>query len=79
LVDEGIYELVGDTLYVSGINKTNTSVYGKHIDLNIALDDIHSVKIEKLDGWRTTGCVMGVTTAVAMSIAFAIVFGKGKD
>jgi hypothetical protein len=62
VLDEGNYELVGDTLYVNGINKTNTTVYGHPIDVKIALDDIHSTEIEEFDGWATTGCVMGVAS-----------------
>ena len=72
LVDEGIYELFGDTLYVSGINKTNTTVYGNPIDVKIALNDIRSVKIEELDGLATAGCFIGLTASVILGVIVVI-------
>ena len=76
LVDEGIYELVGDTLYVNGINKTNTTVYGHPIDVKIALNDIRSVKIEEPDGLATAGCVIGGVATLALFIVIIISFGN---
>ena len=78
VMDEGIYELAGDTLYASGINKTNTSVYGQKIDLKIALDDIHSVEIEEFDGLATTGCIIGGAVVVSLMIAMILTFPSYK-
>ena len=78
VLDEGKYELAGDTLYISGINKTNTSVYGQKIDLKIALDDIHSVEIEEFDGWATTGCIIGGVVGVSLMIAIILTFPSHK-
>ena len=78
VMDEGIYELAGDTLYASGINKTNTSVYGQKIDLKIALDDIQSINIEEFDGWATTGCIVGVTIVLALFTAMLITLNNYK-
>lgn len=79
VLDEGQYDLVGDTLYVNGINKTNTTVYGQPIDLKIALDDIRYIEIEELDGWATTGCVIGAAAALALSLLAAIAVSSYKS
>lgn len=78
LVDEGIYELVGDTLFVNGINKTNTTVYGHPIDVKIALNNIRSVEIEKPDGLATAGCVIGGVATLALFIVMAIAASSYK-
>jgi len=77
-LEECIYELVGDTLYANGINKTNTTVYGQPIYVKIALDDIQSVEIKEPDGWATTGCVIGVA-ALAVFIVLAITAANSID
>jgi len=78
VVDEGIYEFGGDTLYVNGINKTNTMVYGQNIDLKIAFDDIQSINIEEFDGWRTTGCIAVGAVGFSIIIALGHLFQGGN-
>jgi len=69
-VHEGIYEVIGDTLYASGINKANTTVYGQPINIKIALGDIRSVEIKEPDGWATTGLIIGVA---GLAIIIAVI------
>jgi hypothetical protein len=57
-IDEIIYQVVDDTLYADGINKTNTDVYGQAINLRLALSDINYVEINDLNVSRTVGCVI---------------------
>jgi len=78
VLDEGQYDLVGDTLYVNGINKTNTTVYGQPINLKIALDDIRYIEIEELDGWATTGCIIGGAVVVSLWIAIILTFPSNQ-
>jgi len=61
-VDDGIYEVVGDTLFVKGINPYTSSE--EQIDIKIALDNIQSVWIEEPDGFATAGCVISVAALV---------------
>ncbi|MFC2119859.1 hypothetical protein ACFLQ4_02190 [Bacteroidota bacterium] len=76
VVDEGIYELVGDTLHITGL-KLHTN-FVEQIDLKIALDDIQYVEIEEIDNFATTGCVIGLAT-LAIFIVLAITAANSFD
>jgi hypothetical protein len=65
-VDDGIYEIVGDTLYIKEV-KRDTDLL-EQIDIKIALDNIQTVWIEESDGFATAGCVISLA-----ALAFIIV------
>ena len=69
VLDEFIYQVIADTLYIEGINRTSTEVYGQLIDEKIALADIQYVEIDELDGLKTTGCVISLTGLAILMIA----------
>jgi hypothetical protein len=76
VVYEGIYDLVGDTLHIAGMElHTN---FKEHIDVKIALDDIQYVEIEEIDDLATTGCVIGLA-AIVFFIVGVISFGNSLD
>ena len=62
VVDEGIYDVVGDTLYIKEVKQDVDNE--EQIDIKISLDDIQSVWIEKPDGFATAGCVISVAALV---------------
>ena len=66
VVDDGIYDVVGDTLYIKGVKQDIDNE--EQIDVKIALDNIQSVWIEKPDGFATAGCVISLA-----ALAFIIV------
>jgi hypothetical protein len=68
VMDDVTYQVIDDTLYLEGINRTNDSVYGQLIDKKIALDDIQYVEIEELNSSKTTGCIIGLTGLVVLFI-----------
>ena len=69
-IDEIIYQVIDDTLYAEGINITNVEVYGKPIDLKIALADIQYVEINELNASKTAGCVIGSASLILLIIGF---------
>jgi hypothetical protein len=66
VVDDGIYEVVGDTLYIKRVKQDTDRV--EQINVKISLDNIQSVWIEKPDGFATAGCVISLA-----ALAFIIV------
>jgi len=73
-VRKGIYEVVGDTLYVNGFKQ-----YIDHlepIDAKVALDDIQSVEIKERDDLASCGIIIGVS-ALALFILLAITWDTG--
>jgi hypothetical protein len=76
VVDEGIYDLVGDTLHITGIELHAN--FKEQIDLKIALDDIKYVEIEEIDDIATPGCVIGLAALVAF-IVVAITTANSFD
>ena len=71
--DEGIYELIGDTLHITGLK--SYSKFVQKIDVNIAFDDILAVEIEEIDEFATAGCVVGLVS-LATFIIMAIAVGN---
>jgi len=69
ILDEVTYQVIDDTLYLEGINRTNNKVYGQLIDEKIALADIQYVEIEELNSSKTTGCIIGLTGFAILMIA----------
>ena len=78
IIDEITYQIVDDTLYAEGINKTNTEVYGKPINLKLATNDIQYVEIDALDVFRTVGCITASVGAVGMSVIMVFLFKDYK-
>ena len=76
VVDEGIYELVGDTLHITGLKSLTN--YVEQIDVKISLDDIQYVEIEEIDDLATTGCIIGLAALVVFIIG-VISFGNSVD
>lgn len=70
-VREGIYEVVGDTLYIKEVKQDTDHV--EQIDVKIPLDNIQSVEIEEHDTLANIGLVI-VVAAIAYSILAAILF-----
>jgi hypothetical protein len=66
---KGIYEVVGDTLYLNGFKHYIDHV--EPINLKIALDDINSVEIKERDDLASCGMIIAVS-ALALFIAGAI-------
>ncbi|MGB5849609.1 MAG: hypothetical protein WBH40_14040 [Ignavibacteriaceae bacterium] len=69
---KGIYEVVGDTLYVNGFKQYIDHV--EPIDVKIALDDIQSVEIKERDDLASCGMIIGVSALaffIIMTIAVA--------
>ena len=69
IMDEVTYQVVEDTVYLEGVNKSNNNHYGELINEKIALVDIQYVKIEKLSESKTIGCIVGLTGIVVLLIA----------
>jgi hypothetical protein len=69
IMDEVTYQVVEDTVYLEGVDKSNSNQYGKLINEKIALVDIQYVKIEKLSESKTIGCIVGLTGIVVLLIA----------
>ena len=67
-MDEVTYQVVEDTVYLEGVDKSNSNQYGKLINEKIALVDIQYVKIEKLSESKTIGCIVGLTGIVVVMI-----------
>lgn len=72
LMDEVTYQVINDTLYIEGINKTNADVYGQFLNKKIALADIQYVEIDELNTAKTTGCVIGLTGLAVLFIGLII-------
>ena len=68
-MDEVTYQVVEDTVYLEGVDKSNGNQYRKLINAKIALVDIQYVKIEKLNESKTIGCIVGLTGIVVLLIA----------
>ncbi|MFC2119858.1 hypothetical protein ACFLQ4_02185 [Bacteroidota bacterium] len=66
---KGIYEVVGDTLYVDGFKQYIDHV--EPIDVKVALDDIQSVEIKERNDLASCGMIIGVA-AFAFLIVGAI-------
>jgi len=66
VVEQGTYELVGDTLHITGLKPH--AYFLENIDVNIAFDDILTVEIEEIDDFATTGCVIGLASLVTFII-----------
>ncbi len=79
IIDEITYQIVDDTLNAEGINKTNTEVYGKPIDVKIALADIQQVEIDDLDVFRTVGCITASVGGVVMFFILILLFKDYKS
>ena len=61
IIIQGVtYQIINDTLYANGINKSNVIVYNKPIEFKIALVDIKNIEIKEFDGLATAGCIIGV-------------------
>jgi len=78
-IDEVMYQVIDDTLYAEGINKTNTSVYGQPIDVKFALADIQYVEIDELNDVRTIGCIIGLTGVVVLTIGLMVAANSYKS
>jgi hypothetical protein len=78
IIDEITYQIVDDTLYLEGIDLTNTEVYGKPINLKLAVNDIQYVEIDELDVFRTVGCITASVGAVVMSVILVFLFEDYK-
>ena len=76
---EDKYKVINDTLYAEGINKTNSTVYNQTVDVKTALSDIRYVKIEELDGLKTTGCVIGSTGAILLLVLIAVAASQPRS
>jgi len=68
ILDEVTYQVIDDTLYLEGINRTNTRVYGQLIDEKIALADIQYVEIDELSESKTIVCVVSLTGLAILMI-----------
>ena len=69
---KGIYEVVGDTLYVNGFKQYIDHL--KPIDVRIALDDIKYVETKERDDLASCGMIIGVSALaffIIMTIAVA--------
>ncbi|MBT8387692.1 MAG: hypothetical protein KJO12_09800, partial [Ignavibacteria bacterium] len=67
-LSEGSYQIVDDTLYACGFDKTNSSVFGQAIDVKIAMEDIQYAEVDEIDSFATFGCVIGVAGLVLLII-----------
>ena len=73
---KGIYEIVGDTLYVYGYKQYIDHV--ERIDAKLALDNIQSVEIKERDDLASCGMIIG-GAALALFIAGAIWAGSSHS
>ena len=78
IIDEITYQIVDDTLYAEGINKTNTKVYGKPIDVKIALADIQQVEIDEFNEVGTIVSIIGLTGISVLAIVATVQLSSFK-
>ena len=78
IIDEITYQIVNDTLYAEGINKTNTEVYGKPIDVKIALADIQQVEIDEFNEVGTIVSIISLTGIAVLVIVATVQLSSFK-
>jgi hypothetical protein len=78
IIDEITYQIVDDTLYAEGINKTNTEVYGKPIDVKIALANIQQVEIDEFNEVGTIVSIISLTGISVLAIVATVQLSSFK-
>ncbi len=71
IIGTPVYQIISDTLNVAGINKSNVEIYNQPVDTLIAMKDIQHIEIDKIDIFKTAGCIGALAFSLAMSIWFA--------
>lgn len=78
LINEATFEVLNDTVSIEGVKNINNISHGQLVKLKIALSDIQTVEIEGLNESKTTGCIVGLTSVVLLTILLAASANKGN-
>jgi len=71
LINEATFEVLNDTVHIEGVKNITDNSHGQLVKLKIALSDIQTVEIEGLNESKTTGCIVGLTSVVLLTILLA--------
>lgn len=60
-IDQAACRIDNDTLYVTGINRTDSDSVAQAVSYSVAMEDIKYIEQEEYDSGKTLGCIIGVS------------------
>lgn len=70
IIGTPFYKIINDTLDVTGINKSNVEIYNQPVDTLIAMKDINYIEFDKINTFRTIGCIGSVVFLTLLTIGY---------